>query len=145
MLARAIAATGFNQFAGNLANLRSLMQYEQAPFHWRRRQGTWSLHKHAAPLAYARVSGHDQRADLERQKEIVAGDVGRLVLTHKDRLLRFGAELVFALCEARNVEVVIINQGADTTFEEDLANDVLEIITAFWRGCTAAAAIGTRS
>jgi predicted site-specific integrase-resolvase len=54
-----------------------------------------------------------------------------VVLTHKDRLLRFGAELVFALCEARNVEVVIINQGADTTFEEDLASDVLEIITVF--------------
>ena len=27
------------------------------------------------------------------------GDVGRLVLTHKDRLLRFGAEIVFAMCE----------------------------------------------
>jgi predicted site-specific integrase-resolvase len=53
------------------------------------------------------------------------------VLTHKDRLLRFGAELVFALCEARNVEVVIINRGADTTLEDDLANDVLEIITVF--------------
>src|SRR5690349_14487109 len=62
---------------------------------------------------------------------ILEGDVGRLVLNHKDRLLRFGAELVFALCEARNVEVVIIDRGADTTFEEDLANDVLEIITVF--------------
>jgi excisionase family DNA binding protein len=118
-------------------------------------------------VAYARVSSHDQLADLERQKqvlelycaaqgwpfdiiadlgsgmnyhkkglrhlldEIVAGDVGRLVLTHKDCLLRFGAELVFALCEARNVEVVIINRGADTTFEEDLASDVLEIVAVF--------------
>ncbi|HHW4669572.1 MAG TPA: IS607 family transposase, partial [Xylella fastidiosa subsp. multiplex] len=49
----------------------------------------------------------------------------------KDRLLRFGAELVFALCEAKNVEVVILNQGQDTSFEEDLAKDVLEIITVF--------------
>ncbi len=62
---------------------------------------------------------------------IVEGEVGRLVLTHKDRLLRFGAELVFALCQAKQVEVVIINQGEDTTFEEELANDVLEIITVF--------------
>ena len=62
---------------------------------------------------------------------ILAGDVGRLVITHKDRLLRFGAELVFAICEAKNVEVVILNQGEDTTFEEDLAKDVLEIITVF--------------
>jgi predicted site-specific integrase-resolvase len=62
---------------------------------------------------------------------ILEGKVGRLVITHKDRLLRFGAELVFAICEAKKVEVVILNQGEDTTFEEDLANDVLEIITVF--------------
>jgi len=62
---------------------------------------------------------------------ILDGQVGRLVLTHKDRLLRFGAELVFAVCQAREVEVVIINRGEDTSFEEDLASDVLEIITVF--------------
>jgi predicted site-specific integrase-resolvase len=62
---------------------------------------------------------------------ILSGDVGRLVITHKDRLLRFGAELVFAICEAKQVEVVILNQGEDTSFEEDLAKDVLEIITVF--------------
>lgn len=118
-------------------------------------------------LAYARVSSHDQKDDLERQKQvlemycakqgwtfevvsdlgsginyykkglkrllddIIAGRIGRLVLTHKDRLLRFGAELVFAICEAKQVEVVILNQGEDTTFEEDLAKDVVEIITVF--------------
>jgi putative resolvase len=62
---------------------------------------------------------------------ILSGDVGRLVITHKDRLLRFGAELVFAICEAKNVEVVILNQGEECSFEEDLAKDVLEIITVF--------------
>jgi putative resolvase len=118
-------------------------------------------------IAYARVSSHDQKEDLERQKkmlelfcstqgwqyeivadlgsgmnyrkkglkklleEILEGDVGRLVITHKDRLLRFGAELVFAICEAKNVEVLILNKGEDTSFEEDLAKDVLEIITVF--------------
>lgn len=118
-------------------------------------------------VAYARVSSHDQKADLERQKQVLArycarqgwtcdaiadlgsgmndrkrglkrllgaiieDQVGRLVITHKDRLLRFGAELVFAVCEAKGVEVVILNQGEDATFEEDLAKDVLEIITVF--------------
>ena len=57
--------------------------------------------------------------------------VKRVVLTHKDRLLRFGAELVFALCEARNVELVILNQGEESSFEEELVQDVLEIITVF--------------
>lgn len=118
-------------------------------------------------VVYARVSSHDQKEDLERQKQvlemycaaqgwtfevvadlgsgmnyhkkglkrllnaILQDEVGRLVITHKDRLLRFGAELVFAICEAKEVEVVILNQGEDTTFEEDLAKDVLEIITVF--------------
>lgn len=62
---------------------------------------------------------------------IIEGDVGRLVLTHKDRLLRFGAELVFAICEEKGVEVVLINQGDEPSFEEELAQDVLEIITVF--------------
>ncbi|GHU03544.1 hypothetical protein FACS1894205_0280 [Alphaproteobacteria bacterium] len=78
-------------------------------------------------IAYARVSSHDQKDDLERQKQVlelycarqgwtfeviadlgsgmnyhkkglkrllesvIDGQVGRLVITHKDRLLRFGA------------------------------------------------------
>ncbi len=63
--------------------------------------------------------------------ELVDGDVERLVITHKDRLLRFGAELVFAICEIKNVEVVIINRDEDRSFEQELAQDVLEIITVF--------------
>ncbi len=63
--------------------------------------------------------------------DILADRVGRLVVTHKDRLLRFGAELVFAICEAKHVEVLILNQGEDTTFEEELAQDVLETVTVF--------------
>jgi putative resolvase len=69
---------------------------------------------------------------LKRLVELILDrQIQRLVLTHKDRLLRFGAELIFTLCETRQVEVVIINQGVDTSFEEELAKDVLEIITVF--------------
>lgn len=63
---------------------------------------------------------------------VLEGQVKRLVLTHKDRLLRFGAELVFSICEAKGVEVIIINKGDENPkFEEELAKDVLEIITVF--------------
>jgi putative resolvase len=118
-------------------------------------------------IAYARVSSHDQKEDLQRQQQmleffcsshgwtfemisdlgsglnyskkglrkllqkIINGELNRLVLTHKDRLLRFGAELVFALCEAKGISIVIINQGNIPSFEEELAVDVLEIITVF--------------
>lgn len=122
---------------------------------------------HRPTVAYARVSSHDQKEDLQRQihmleiycsskgwtfsvmkdlgsgmnynkrglkqllEQIMSGQIGRLVLTHKDRLLRFGAELVFSLCAVKNIEVVIINQGDEPSFEEELAKDVLEIITVF--------------
>jgi putative resolvase len=118
-------------------------------------------------IGYCRVSSHDQKEDLVRQKQvlelfcassgwqfeiiedlgsglnyskkglkrlirlIVDSKVERLVLTHKDRLLRFGSELIFSLCEHFGTEVVVINRTEDSTFEEDLATDVLEIITVF--------------
>jgi excisionase family DNA binding protein len=64
-------------------------------------------------------------------KLICSNQIDRLVITHKDRLLRFGSELIFMLCEIFAVEVCIINRSEDSTLEEDLANDVLEIITVF--------------
>lgn len=118
-------------------------------------------------IGYCRVSSHDQKEDLMRQKQVleifciqngwqheIIEDLGsglnyskkglkrlirllldnqveRLVITHKDRLLRFGSELIFSLCEHFGTEVVIINRTEDSSFEEDLANDVLEIITVF--------------
>ena len=54
--------------------------------------------------------------------------VERLVITHKDRLWRFGAELVFTLCELQGIEIVPIYQGEQPSFEEESAQDVLEII-----------------
>ena len=45
--------------------------------------------------------------------------------------MRFGAELVFSLCELQGIEIVVIHQGEQPSFEEELAQDVLEIITVF--------------
>lgn len=75
---------------------------------------------------------YDKKGLQQLIKRICSGSVGRLVLTNKDRLLRFGSELIFSLCETFNTEVVIINQGEQPlSFEEELAQDVLEIITVF--------------
>jgi predicted site-specific integrase-resolvase len=56
--------------------------------------------------------------------------IRRLVIMHKDRLLRFGAELVFDLCRHSGIEVVIVEQ-ADTDFTATLASDVIELMTVF--------------
>ena len=62
---------------------------------------------------------------------LTEGKATRLVLTTKERLLRFGSELVFSLCELYGVEVVILNKDPDSSPEEELVKDVLEIITVF--------------
>lgn len=62
---------------------------------------------------------------------MIGGYVTRLVVADKDRLLRFGSELVFSICAIKGIQVVILNSEPDATFEEDLAKDVLEIITVF--------------
>jgi putative resolvase len=75
---------------------------------------------------------NDRKPGLNRLLEmILRKQMRRLVITHQDRLLRFGAELVFALCAHQQIEIVIIHRGEQPTFEEELAKDVLEIITVF--------------
>ena len=75
---------------------------------------------------------YNKRGLRQLIKRICAGDIGHLVITHKDRLVCYGAEIVFGLCEEFNVEVTIINQsGKPISLEEELARDVLEIITVF--------------
>ena len=68
---------------------------------------------------------------LRRLEMILRKQMRRLVVNHKDRLLRLGAELVFAMCEAQQIEVIVINKGDQPSYEQELAQDVLEIITVF--------------
>ncbi len=64
-------------------------------------------------------------------KLILTGQVCKLILTHKDRLLRFGSEIIFIVCNFFNITVEIIEENKNRTDEEVLAHDVLEIITVF--------------
>lgn len=62
---------------------------------------------------------------------ILRGRVKRLILCHQDRLLRFGNELIYALCDHFGVEVVLIEEKDPETAEVKLARDVITVITVF--------------
>jgi predicted site-specific integrase-resolvase len=62
---------------------------------------------------------------------IFSGKVKTLIINHKDRLLRFGSELIFYLCDLFKVNIVIIENKADRSFEETLSSDVIELMTVF--------------
>ena len=61
---------------------------------------------------------------------IINQQLNHLVINHQDRLLRFGAELIFKLCDVYRIKVTIIEKEVET-FEKALVTSVLEIITVF--------------
>lgn len=53
-----------------------------------------------------------------------------LIINHKDRLLRFGSEIIFNLCKFFNVKVIIL-ENKEKNFEEELVSNVIELMTVF--------------
>ena len=74
---------------------------------------------------------YDKRGLLKLIRLILSNKIERLVLTHRDRLLRFGSQLLFNICEYFDVEVEIIEDTKSLSFEQSLACDVIEIMTVF--------------
>ncbi len=64
-------------------------------------------------------------------KMIVNEQVKKIVVTDKDRLLRFGSELVFEICKHYGVEVEVLDEFHEESFEVTLAKDVITLITVF--------------
>ena len=55
-----------------------------------------------------------------------------LVINHRDRLLRFGSELIFSLCDFNQIKVVVLEENQQkASFEEQLAKDVIQLMTVF--------------
>ncbi len=59
---------------------------------------------------------------------ILTQQIKTLIINHKDRLLRFGSELIFKLCDFYHIHIIII-ENKDLTFEETLTHDVIELMT----------------
>ncbi|BAE47831.1 IS607-like element ISCbt4 family transposase [Clostridium botulinum C] len=57
-------------------------------------------------------------------------EVSRVVILYKDRLIRFGFELIEYLCQINNVELEIIDHS-EKSKEEELTDDLIQIITVF--------------
>lgn len=62
---------------------------------------------------------------------IINSKVNTLYLTHKDRLLRFGSQLIFSLCAKFGTKIVIIDASQSISFEQELSQDVIELMTVF--------------
>jgi predicted site-specific integrase-resolvase len=63
---------------------------------------------------------------------IIAGDIGMLVIAHKDRLARFGFPLIEHLCEVHHCELIVMNNQSLSP-EQELTQDLLTILHCFSR------------
>ncbi len=68
------------------------------------------------------------RTLLER---ILRGDKLRIVVAHRDRLARFGGEVIQFLVEQNGGEVVVLNETVYGSPEEELTADLLAILHVF--------------
>lgn len=62
---------------------------------------------------------------------ILERKISKIVLNYKDRMVRFGYEIIEQLCEFNDVDIEIINLTENKTHEEELVEDVLSVITVF--------------
>jgi len=61
----------------------------------------------------------------------VQGDIAEVVVTHKDRLCRFGFELVERIIETHSKGKIVVLNKKETSPEKELVDDLLSIVTVF--------------
>ena len=116
--------------------------------------------KQKCVVLYARVSSRAQKPDLERQianslypgaevvgeiggglnfqrpkflallERVRAGDVGTIVVAHRDRLCRFGFEFVEWYCRQYGCEILVLDDQSLSP-QQELVEDILAILHCF--------------
>ncbi|MCL0060214.1 IS607 family transposase [Dehalococcoidia bacterium] len=61
---------------------------------------------------------------------IIAGNVETLVIAHKDRLCRFGFELIEHLCKTHGCNLLVMNMESLSP-EQEMVQDILAIVRCF--------------
>lgn len=71
------------------------------------------------------------RENFNKILELVeAGEISEIYVTYKDRFVRFGFDWFNNFCEKNGAKIIILNQPS-TSPEQELAEDLLNIVTVF--------------
>ena len=68
---------------------------------------------------------------ISLMNEIVQNKISKVVISHKDRLTRFGFGYLETIFKMYNTEIEIINLEDDKSFQEELTEDLIAIIHHF--------------
>ena len=75
--------------------------------------------------------GFNRKGFLKLLDLIEKDKVSVIYITHKDRLARFGYDLVEKICEMHGTRIVTVDSEELLTAHEELSRDLISIITSF--------------
>lgn len=65
-------------------------------------------------------------------KMIMNDDVSRIFVTYKDRLTRFGFNMLEEICKLKGVQIIVVNQDKEKqSIEDELVSDMMSLIALF--------------
>ena len=73
---------------------------------------------------------YSKKGLTELLERIHYGEVSKVVVLYKDRLLRFGFELLETVCKLNDCEIEIVDNTPKTD-EEELVNDLVKVVNVF--------------
>ncbi|WP_394356123.1 IS607 family transposase [Thermococcus stetteri] len=75
---------------------------------------------------------NENRKGLKQLFKLVeSGEVGKVVITYRDRLTRFGFEYLEEYFNSHGVEIEVIFDDEEKTPEKELVEDLLAVVTSF--------------
>ena len=116
---------------------RTVIIYSRVSSHKQRedlnRQEAYLLEKYPQAESVKEIGGglnFKRKGLLTILGRVLQGDVRQIVVTHSDRLARFGVELIKWLCEQYDCQLVVLSR-TDLSPERELVEDILAIIHIF--------------
>ena len=74
---------------------------------------------------------YNKKGLLELVKLLLTNKVYTLIIQHKDRLLRFGTDIIFYICKLKGINIKVIGEKLNKTKDEDFVEDIISIITVY--------------
>ena len=73
---------------------------------------------------------YERKQFVQLMERVEAGEVGEIIIAHKDRLVRFGYEWFQGFCQRHGAVITIMN-AKTLSPEEEVTQDLLSIIHSF--------------
>ena len=73
----------------------------------------------------------DRKGLNEMMSDIISGKISKVVISHKDRLTRFGFGYLKTIFSRYNTEIEIVNLEDEKSFQDELSEDLVATIHQF--------------